>query len=478
MNNSLKNKIIDTIKKNRPESVNEICSNLKDEQNKIIRQLDKQKHQHIREVLIQEYNEIESLGKSLYRFKQLSESGLYKDAYNEAQNIAELLSELSGTTEYRWVTEPNACERCQRLNNSVYYSTEDIPERPHPNCKCKIKIDRYSYSSAFTLSAQVYENNTNNFEEEAKKMQKEVEQLESKTQKYLDDIEKQEKLLADLENKVDINLLSSNDKRTYNELKRNILVTNSYFKQSVNGLKKFKNICSNLNTIKTKYPLDNKSPKLKELQYDIVIYYNKSNNLLNIAIKLLANIYGTYHSNKYNMPEALNLYKIASPDYNYNKDYINSNGYMYKNINSFPHKKIQNDIHKRIKDEMNLADCKVIFLRSDSSLAQKIVKSNTFHRFLDENYIELIKNKKLPDTEITFESDDADLYSSIHGGWFKNIHLDSKYNLRIRAEDFYNFNKRFTSAKAILGRYLQDVGKLIPYYLIIDLNIEASEWLK
>lgn len=40
---------------------------------------------------------------------------------------------------YIWHTEPNACEKCQELDGTEYNSKKDVPEKPHPNCKCYIE---------------------------------------------------------------------------------------------------------------------------------------------------------------------------------------------------------------------------------------------------------------------------------------------------------------------------------------------------
>lgn len=42
-------------------------------------------------------------------------------------------------TVYIWHTEPNACEKCQTLDNQKFYSKDEIPEKPHPNCKCYVE---------------------------------------------------------------------------------------------------------------------------------------------------------------------------------------------------------------------------------------------------------------------------------------------------------------------------------------------------
>lgn len=41
---------------------------------------------------------------------------------------------------YIWHSNGCACTRCQELDGSVYYSEKEIPDKPHPNCKCYIEV--------------------------------------------------------------------------------------------------------------------------------------------------------------------------------------------------------------------------------------------------------------------------------------------------------------------------------------------------
>lgn len=40
--------------------------------------------------------------------------------------------------EYIWHTNKGACNKCESLNNTVYEQKEDVPQKPHPNCKCYV----------------------------------------------------------------------------------------------------------------------------------------------------------------------------------------------------------------------------------------------------------------------------------------------------------------------------------------------------
>ena len=39
---------------------------------------------------------------------------------------------------YIWRSSDNACPKCQSLDGKEYENIDDIPDRPHPNCKCYI----------------------------------------------------------------------------------------------------------------------------------------------------------------------------------------------------------------------------------------------------------------------------------------------------------------------------------------------------
>ena len=44
-----------------------------------------------------------------------------------------------GDFEYIWHTEDGACEKCQALNGLTFKNTDEIPNKPHPNCRCWVE---------------------------------------------------------------------------------------------------------------------------------------------------------------------------------------------------------------------------------------------------------------------------------------------------------------------------------------------------
>lgn len=92
------------------------------------------------------YNKLSDIEHSLYRYNNFVKNGMQNYAEKEAKNLMNLSDENATVLEggisnikYIWCTEPNACEKCQELDGTEYNSKEDIPEKPHPNCKCYIE---------------------------------------------------------------------------------------------------------------------------------------------------------------------------------------------------------------------------------------------------------------------------------------------------------------------------------------------------
>ena len=79
---------------------------------------------------------------------------LQKDEEKDLKNIAKLSANFTNkysyentpvlkgritNSRYIWHTNPNACQRCQDLDNTVYNKESDVPDKPHPNCKCSVE---------------------------------------------------------------------------------------------------------------------------------------------------------------------------------------------------------------------------------------------------------------------------------------------------------------------------------------------------
>ena len=467
MKTDLKNRIADLLNKNNTEEIDSICTELREEQRNLTEQLDKLTEFGQREYVFRRHNQIETLGKSLYRFKQLSENGLSKEAYQEAQNISRLLSEFAGTVVYKWVAEPNACDRCRSLNGMTYYSPDDIPEKPHPNCKCRLEITTQNASQTFYVNASVYEDKTQATRDEINKMKVEIEKLEQKAEENLKEVEKQEKLIKDIENKIDVNTLPPEEKRQFDEVKRATIA----HKENILKIKKQNNIFFNIidDVITTKnYYKRSIQDGIKSLFKDC--QYKAEQYLIHKAPKYQIDILGHLYSIKTDMPEAWQAYKIASINYKNNTEYLQKNANVYDTIKNINDEKLEKEIQERLFTETQKTDCKVVVFKPDSSMAHAVMNDLDFIAFLRDNIYEIKKNRTIPNKKIEFTQ--GDMYNVLHGAMVKDVKLHDDNTLTMRIEDLYNFNPNRTSARGQIGERLQNTGELENYYIIIKIKIK------
>lgn len=79
----------------------------------------------------------------MYRYNSLYENNLAEEAQQEKENIKN--SVLKGGISYNkyvWHSEngEHTCDVCKLLDGQVFDFYDEVPERPHPNCKCYVEI--------------------------------------------------------------------------------------------------------------------------------------------------------------------------------------------------------------------------------------------------------------------------------------------------------------------------------------------------
>lgn len=109
---------------------------LKNYSNPVFNKKDKNK-------ILKNYSDLQNLGKSLYRYETLKENNYFADAQEEKEDIENTV--LKGGVvyyHYVWHSEngENTCDECKELDGQVFEMGEEVPERPHPNCRCTVEI--------------------------------------------------------------------------------------------------------------------------------------------------------------------------------------------------------------------------------------------------------------------------------------------------------------------------------------------------
>ncbi len=138
----LKEKILQSLKhdwqlENTLDDISESQENLlKNHSNPVFNQKDKNK-------ILKKFSDLQSIGKSLHRYKKLNENNYVQDAHEEKENIETIL--LKGGISYNkyiWHSEnsENTCDVCKSLDGEEFDFYEEVPEKPHPNCRCTVEI--------------------------------------------------------------------------------------------------------------------------------------------------------------------------------------------------------------------------------------------------------------------------------------------------------------------------------------------------
>ena len=226
------------------------------------------------------------------------------------------------------------------------------------------------------------------------------------------------------------------------------------------------------------YDVTYKAPNLTE-QAKLLgrqIHDTADDILVNSANKTIADWGGNVFSVFANTPEAHDLYKIASPNYDYNFEYAQKNGTMYNSTEDLHDEKLEKKIKARLLIEgTGMQDCKVFVADENSSLSQKIADSDELKEIIksDIQYIRRFNVFPAKGKDIEFTS--PDLYNAIHGANISDAKFDKDGNLYLSIEDLYNFNKGRTSVKGRIGEKLQNQGDLIPFYMRVNVKIPKSE---
>lgn len=100
-----------------------------------------------KEKILKGYGNLEDIGKSLYRYNTLQKNNLDNEAKEEKHSIeTKVLKTGISYNKYIWHAEngENTCEVCASLDGKEFDFYDEVPKRPHPNCKCYVEIIDYS----------------------------------------------------------------------------------------------------------------------------------------------------------------------------------------------------------------------------------------------------------------------------------------------------------------------------------------------
>ena len=275
---------------------------------------------------------------------------------------------------YQWSSESGACEVCKEMDGKLFESTDEIPDRPHPNCKCHIEIlekesDEINKDPIEAHRKKIKDTKRN--ELELAKLLGDTKSLEEEIDEYIRQVNKQEKELNKLENSIDINKLEFQDQQKVKDVKEQI----NSAKYKAEKTKQHVNLIKNkVDNVQYSNDMTSAIDKLyyyyeyaKAYSDSLVIAYYKNKkeidkvkenmvkiaerNVIKYANKERSLALGAAYLKLYNMPESYELFKIALGVDNYNEKYVNKNGKLYSNIKNLNNEQKIKDIQTRIQEE-------------------------------------------------------------------------------------------------------------------------------
>ena len=130
----MKNKILNLLKNNK-----DTTSYLKTIQDKLMKNYSNPVfNEKSKNKLLKLYSNVENLGKSLYRYNMLKQNNI-----ENPEDISNIVLKCGiSNTKYIWRSEngEHTCSECLALDGTEYDLEDDIPDRPHLNCKCYVEI--------------------------------------------------------------------------------------------------------------------------------------------------------------------------------------------------------------------------------------------------------------------------------------------------------------------------------------------------
>ena len=344
---------------------------------------------------------------------------------------------------YRWIAEfgKNTCEKCAALDGKEF-EEDEIPPRPHPNCRCKVEeisivdeieseLNEYREEiEQLKLQADELLGDTSVLREQIEKLMKENNTPEVRTlDNRLEGIEYDVYKLIDKIEALNIDTISASVIQRIEEKIENISKTISRYISQVEIFKK--------------EAIDNAVDKLEIIGEDAVA-----------------------------------LFRLSSSKFQKGTEYIKKNGKMYNKISEINDEKLKEDVLKKVKQQLKQNDSRGIILNKNSSLAQNVIKSPRFKNYIKDNIEKLIKNKHLPDDNLTFTpiiNSNLNLFGAIHRCSIRNIRLE---NDLIKAEIIDTVDYNEGEMTVAIFRYLQETGQLENFYFVIELEVPLSDFIK
>lgn len=350
---------------------------------------------------------------------------------------------------YRWIAEfgKNTCEKCAALDGKEF-DEDEIPPRPHPNCRCKVE--------EISIVDEI-ESELNEYREEIEQLKLQADELLGDTSVLREQIEKLMKENNTPEVRTLDNRLAGIEYDVYKLIDKIEALNIDTISASV--IQRIELHIDNIRKgISTTY---------KKIETIAIKYTPKS--IFDKAVY----VYGKYK----NQRDGAAFYEIAASKFSSSsaKEYINKNGRIYEKVSDLNNRNLELFVRDKLLKQIGTSETKGVLYNEYSSVSKAITRENSFRTLISNRKEELLNNRRIEDTSLSFEQ--GNLRSAYHYVDIINIKLDSNDNLYALVIDTYDFNKFEDDPLVKKGGEYQDKGKLEPYYNIAILKIPRKEWI-
>ncbi len=370
--------------------------------------------------------------------------------------------------EYEWKSEPGACDVCQGMSGAVYDSANDIPDRPHPNCKCWIDILEKEMDETITdpieIRREEYKDKKRN-ELELAKLLGDAKSLEQEIDEYINRIDGQDKEIERLENTIDTSQLEPKDKQKISEAKEKI----DYAKYRGDKAKQ------DVTTLKIEISKTGGSiQEISKLEFELQKLRENLDNMGKILMDKSIELAGIFTS----MQESAALWKLSTSKFKEGLDYIDKNGKIFDKMDDIKNDKVRDFVKKKVEEQLRTKESRGVVFYSDSSLANKIVDSNAMKKYIADNKSKFKPDSTHANTSLDFGLLNIDMYNALHKADIIDIKIEKDGTLTAKVIDTYDFNKNSQNPLVKAGGHYQENGKIENYYSITLIKIPQSVWSK
>lgn len=410
--------------------------------------------------------------------------------------------------QYVWVAESCACDVCQEMDGKIYDSANDIPDRPHPNCKCHIEIIEKESDEPITDPMKVIQENKKNktrLLSEIKELMGRTKSLDEELDEYLKQVKIQESKFKELIQVIDIQKLEPEDSQKLAKAIEDIDFA-KYRGEKAKG---------ELMNLQVEIDVLEGGVEVTKIIYFVVAVFEATLEILigtfagilkTIAdlvvalikmtpqlekefLRKIAFIYATKDPNGKNVfdkaanikvqaeEDAKNFYNISSGYADGGKKYIEDNGLIVHSINDIKNYKLQKDISAKVEQQYGTKDCMGVVLNQNSSLAKNIVNTDEFkalvHKYKDKLNAKIV----IDNSSLNIESDN-NMRHALHKTDILYLKKEPDGSLSCYQLDTYDFNKGEQDLTIKIPREFQEQGRMKKFFSLTIIRVEEALWQK